>query len=177
LLYGGAVYTSEIITFNGTARQTLTRTYIIRSLPLIDRSQIEARINFEDRLGENNPDNNTKILAPLYVPMPQNDFSMLFIQAPAQIAGNTNFTIRVAFKNESYYNGSIPVQFLYNGQVISRTITFNGTPFETVVEEFTINSGSGSGSRNIEARINWNNRASEENPANNALIIPITVIP
>jgi len=75
------------------------------------------------------------------------------------------------------YNGIIPVQFLYNGQVISRTITFNGTPFKTVMEEFTVNSGSGSGSRNIEARINWNNRASEENPANNALIIPITVIP
>jgi len=138
LLYGGSVYISENITFNGTAGQTITREYVIRNLPLTDRSRIEARINYENRPGEANHDNNVRVLARRYVPIPQNDFSVLFIQAPEQIAGNTEFNIRVAFKNDSYYNGSIPVEIIYNGQTISRTVAFTGTPFETVAEEFIV---------------------------------------
>jgi len=113
LLYGGSVYISENITFNGTAGQTITRTYVIRNLPLAERSRIEARINYENRPGEANHDNNVRVLARRYVPIPQNDFSVLFIQAPEQIAGNTEFNIRVAFKNNSYYNGAIPVEIIY----------------------------------------------------------------
>jgi hypothetical protein len=37
-------------------------------------------------------------------------------QAPEQVARNTNFTARIAFVNDSYYNGSIPVEIIYNGQ-------------------------------------------------------------
>jgi len=177
LLYGGAVYISENITFNGTAGQTITRTYIIRNLPLTDRSRIEARINYGNMPGEGNPDNNTRFLAPLYVPIPQNDFSVLFIQAPEQVDRVTLFTIRVAFKNDSYFNGTMPVQIIYNGQQISRTIVFSGTPFETIVEEFTVSSGFDIGTRSIEARINWHNRVNEENPENNSWTIPINVLP
>ena len=41
--------------------------------------------------------------------------------------------------------------------------------------DYTVNSGSGSGMRNIEARINWNNRSNETNTDNNRMILYIDI--
>ena len=175
ILYGGVVYASENITFNGVAGQTISKQYTIQNAAEREYP-IEARINHSSISVDVNPHNTKKSLAPLQIAVPQNDFSAAVMQSSEQVAGNTEFNIYVAFINDSYYNGSIPVEILYNGQVISRTITFTGTPFEAVVEEFTINSGTGSGMKIIEARINWSNRSSEDNPANNSLTKSINVL-
>ena len=172
LLYGGAVYESENIVFNGTVGQSITRTYTIRQLPLDAQNPIEARINYENRLDENNPDNNFKTLAPLNIPIPRNDYAILFVKAFQE---DEVINLEVAYQNLSYQSGAVPTKVLFDNEVLwEDEVLFGGVPFEVVVKRYAVDAGE-PGRKPVEAQINWDGKESEENIENNSMTYYIDI--
>jgi len=172
LLYGGAVYESENIVFDGTVGQSITRTYTISQLPLSAQNSIEVRINYENRLGEKSPDSDFKALAPLDIPIPRNDYAILFMKAFQE---GEDINVEVAYQNLSYQSGTVPVRVLYDNKISwEDKVSFSGVPFEVVVKKYIGDAGE-PGLRSVEAQINWADRESEENADNNSMIYYIDV--
>ena len=176
LLYGDVHYLSECVTFTGIAGEMITEIYTIKSVPVSSRNRIEARINYADRMDEINPDSNARALAPLDIPIPQNDFEVLFVEPQASITAGTPFIIKVAYRNNSYYAGEIPARIIINdAEFHERSITFSGVPFEVVVIDYLCTVGEEATNMPIRTDINWDDRMQEENPNNNTCTVYVDV--
>jgi len=173
LLYSGVVYLSEDIYFNGTAGQTITKMYLIENLFPVDRCQIMARINYEYKYTEENPDNNSLPMAPKYVPVPHNDYAIIFMKVYQE---DDQLHIDIAIQNRSYEDDAITLLILYGDEVFhDGPVFFKGIPYEVVLLSVTGPAGTPSQNKPVEAFINWWNRESEDNPDNNRMLYILNI--
>ena len=98
---------------------------------------------------------------------PRNFSVSIASTSPSSTYESNPVTVMVDWKNHSpTYYSNIPVQIYRAGTLLfSENLTFG--PGQTIRRSYTINVGTGTGLRNIQARINYANRSLEANPNDN----------
>ena len=89
---------------------------------------------------------------------------------------DTSVSVRVDnwCQNKAYNN--IPVELLYNGEVVA-TKTINLSVYGVATVNFTLNVGKPLGTNTITARVNWADRNNETDPNDNSVSTTIEVTP
>ena len=89
---------------------------------------------------------------------------------------DTSVSVRVDnwCQNKAYNN--IPVELLYNGEVVA-TKTINLSIYGVATVNFTLNVGKPLGTNTITARVNWADRNNETDPNDNSVLTTIEVTP
>lgn len=175
LLVGNTVVKSEYVDFSAYGRNS--HTYSV-PMSTLGSQTITARINWSYRYGEDNAYNNststTATVNKYY------EFSVSSLQITPTTCYE-NDTVTVTFRTDSWdrYNAynDIPVQLLYNGEVIY-TEYVDYAAYGGKNHTLNLNVGGTVGVNNIKVRVNWPNHSSEINPNNNETsTVQVTVKP
>ena len=135
---------------------------------------MRAQINYAKRNQEVDPNDNDRYYT--IAPSEYIDFSVqnLAIDKSHVYPGDT---VKVTFRTDNWNQekaySNIPVELLYNGQII-KTEYVNFTAYGVNYHTISLSAGT-LGSRDITARINWANRSREVNASNNSVTKNITV--
>ena len=175
LLVDNTVVKSEYVDFSAYGRNS--HTYSI-PMSTLGSQTITARINWSYRYGEDNAYNNststTATVNKYY------EFSVSSLQITPTTCYE-NETVKVTFRTDSWdrYNAynDIPVQLLYNGEVIY-TEYVDYAVYGGKNHTLNLNVGGTVGVNDIKVRVNWPNHSSEINPNNNETsTVQVTVKP
>lgn len=139
---------------------------------------IKVRINWGNRFGESNTYNNSVISGVEVLKYYEFSVSDLQVNPTGCYAGET---ISVSFRTDSWdgHNAyeSIPVELLYNGEVI-HTEYVDYPAYGRKMHSVQLQVGTQIGSNDISARVNWDAHAEEVNPDNNeTAAVQLTVNP
>ena len=165
VLVNGEVVKSKYLNYSAFGRYRHTYTIAMEDL---GTSTVTARINWANRNAEDNRTNNS--VSTTATVKKNYDFSVSGLTvAPTSCYEGDEVTI--SFRSDSWdrYNAytNIPVEILYNGQVI-HTEYVNYAVYGGKQHTLTLNVGTSVGINEISARINWANRTSEVSSANNS---------
>ena len=175
VLVGDTVVKSEYVDFSPYGRNDHTYSIPMTSL---GSQTVTARINWSNRYGENNSYNNST-----YTTATVNQYYE-FSVSNLQITPTTCYEsekVQVTFRTDSWdrYNAynDIPVQLLYNGEVIY-TEYVDYAVYGSKNHKLNLNVGGVVGVNDIQIRVNWQNHSSEVNSNNNETsTVQITVKP
>ena len=175
VLVGDTVVKSEYVDFTPYGRNS--HTYSI-PMSTLDLQTVTARINWPSRYGEENAFNNsTSVTATVN---PYYEFSVSSLQITPTSCYEKD-TVTVTFRTDSWdrYNAysDIPVQLLYNGEVI-HTEYVDYTPYSGKNHTLNLHVGGTVGVNDISVRVNWPNHSAEVDPSNNECsVAQVTVKP
>ena len=147
--------------------EDLTSTYEVNvGWGLTDRN-IEARLNWEQRYEETNPDDNSAsetIKRRELIDFSAHDLTV----TPTTTNGSEQLTATCTFDNWNAVRGykQIPVEFIYDGSIV-KTEYIDFDPYGTVTVTAHWYSGYSAGNKAVVARVNWQDRQSESNPDDN----------
>ena len=175
VLVDGSVVKSEYVDFTPYGRNR--HSYSIY-LDECGTSTITARINWQWVNYESNRYNNS--VSTSAIVKPYYEFSVSSLQITPTTCYE-NETVKVTFRTDSWdrYNAynDIPVQLLYNGEVIY-TEYVDYAAYGGKNHTLNLNVGGTVGVNNIKVRVNWPNHSSEINPNNNETsTVQVTVKP
>lgn len=161
----GILVASENLTF--WPMHTLQRSYTVNMGFGTGLRNIQARINWDERFTESNPNDN---IAHTFVWVSElYEFSISNLEVtPSTVLQNG--TVNISFITDNWNAtrsySDIPVEVLHNGEVLF-TDYVSFSPYGQNSHNYTLNVGSELGTRTISARINWDNRQNEIDPDNN----------
>jgi hypothetical protein len=160
------LFYTDYVSFSG-GYQTVTRTYTKNIGWGTNNRVLKTRINYDNRNAESDPSDNESTAS--FGVTEYRDFSVSGLAVSSgSVYENGTVTVTCRSDNWNYLKAysNIPVELVYGGQVVA-TQYVNFSPYGIGYHTFTLNVGSGIGTKSLYARINWNNRASEVNTANN----------
>lgn len=163
------LFYTDYVSFTG-GYQTITRTYTKNIGWGTANRILKARINYANKDSETDPSDNERIES--FGVREYKDFSISDLSVSSgSVYENQTLTVTCRTDNWNLYKAysNIPVELIFNGQVVAtQYVSFSayGIGYHT----FTLNVGNGTGIKSIYARINWNDRLSEENTANNQTV-------
>lgn len=166
LYLDNVLFYTDYINFSG-GYQTITRTYTKNIGWGTNDRVLKTRINFAAKDSETDPYDNERTTT--FPVKEYRDFSISDLSVSStSVYESQTVTVTCRTDNwnllKAYYN--IPVELVYNGQVVA-TQYVNFSAYGIGYHTFNLNVGSGTGTKIIYARINWNDRASEANTTNN----------
>ena len=160
------LFYTDYISFSG-GYQTITKTYSKYIGWGTNNRVLKARINYANKDSESDPYDNERTAS---FPVEEyKDFSISNLSvSSSSVYENQTVTVTCRTDNWNLYKSysNIPVELVYNGQVVA-TQYVNFSAYGVGYHTFTLNVGSGAGIKSLYARINWNDRMSEANTANN----------
>ena len=175
VLVGNTVVKRDYVDFSPYGQNKHSYSFPLES---IGTQTVTARINWANRISEDNANNNstsTSATAKRYC-----DFSVsnLVVTPTTCYEGDK---LRVTFRTDSWdeYNSydDIPVELLYNGKVLY-TDYIDYAPYGGKNHVLNLYIGSSVGVNDVVVRVNWANRTTEFNPNNNkSSTVQITVKP
>ncbi len=169
LFLDDVLFYTDYISFSG-GYQTVTRTYTKNIGWGTSNRVLKARINYANKDSETDPSDNERTES--FDIREYKDFSISGLSISSNfVYENQTLTVTCRTDNWNLYKAysNIPVELVFNGKVVAaQYVSFSayGIGYHT----FTLNVGSGTGVKSIYARINWNDRSSEANTANNQTV-------